>query len=107
MEGADREDAGSLHDRCGPLGCAALRAENARSALPVDAPDPRRAQAERGRARRASERGEALPPRVGAPPGSQGARVMPFRTALRDLLGIDYPIVQSGMGPIAGPELGA
>jgi nitronate monooxygenase len=30
---------------------------------------------------------------------------MTFRTALCDLLGIDYPIVQSGMGAIAGPEL--
>jgi nitronate monooxygenase len=30
---------------------------------------------------------------------------MTFRTALCDLLGIDYPIVQSGMGGIAGPEL--
>src|SRR5258705_3489644 len=30
---------------------------------------------------------------------------MIFRTALCDLIGIDYPIVQSGMGAIAGPEL--
>jgi len=30
---------------------------------------------------------------------------MIFRTALCDLIGIDYPIVQSGMGTIAGPEL--
>jgi len=30
---------------------------------------------------------------------------MTFRTALCDLLGIEYPIVQSGMGAIAGPEL--
>ena len=30
---------------------------------------------------------------------------MIFRTALCDLVGIDYPIVQSGMGAIAGPEL--
>jgi nitronate monooxygenase len=30
---------------------------------------------------------------------------MMFRTALCDLLGIDYPIVQSGMGGVAGPEL--
>src|SRR5881296_2771343 len=30
---------------------------------------------------------------------------MTFRTALCDLLGIDCPIVQSGMGAIAGPEL--
>ena len=30
---------------------------------------------------------------------------MSFRTALCDLLGIEYPIVQSGMGAIAGPEL--
>jgi nitronate monooxygenase len=28
-----------------------------------------------------------------------------FRTALCDLLGIDYPIVQSGMGGVAGPEM--
>ena len=28
-----------------------------------------------------------------------------FRTALCDLLGIEYPILQSGMGGIAGPEL--
>jgi nitronate monooxygenase len=30
-----------------------------------------------------------------------------FRTTLCDLLGIDYPILQSGMGGIAGPELTA
>src|SRR5215510_6875013 len=30
---------------------------------------------------------------------------MMFRTALCDLLGIEYPILQSGMGGIAGPEL--
>lgn len=30
-----------------------------------------------------------------------------FRTQLCDLLGIDYPIIQSGMGDIAGPELAA
>lgn len=30
---------------------------------------------------------------------------MTFRTSLCDLLGIEYPIVQSGMGAIAGPEL--
>jgi nitronate monooxygenase len=30
---------------------------------------------------------------------------MSFRTTLCDLLGIEYPIVQSGMGAIAGPEL--
>src|SRR5712691_10927031 len=30
---------------------------------------------------------------------------MIFRTALCDLLGIEYPILQSGMGGIAGPEL--
>src|SRR5262245_13970316 len=29
----------------------------------------------------------------------------PFRTALCDLLGIDYPILQSGMGGVAGPDL--
>jgi NAD(P)H-dependent flavin oxidoreductase YrpB (nitropropane dioxygenase family) len=28
-----------------------------------------------------------------------------FRTALCDLLGIEYPILQSGMGRVAGPEL--
>ena len=28
-----------------------------------------------------------------------------FRTALSDMLGIEYPILQSGMGSIAGPEL--
>src|SRR3989475_7820050 len=28
-----------------------------------------------------------------------------FRTQLCDLLGIEYPIVQSGMGGVAGPEL--
>jgi nitronate monooxygenase len=33
-------------------------------------------------------------------------RVPPvLRTALCDLLGIDYPIVQSGMRPVAGPDL--
>lgn len=30
---------------------------------------------------------------------------MRFRTALCDLLGIEYPIVQSGMGSVAGPDL--
>ncbi len=30
---------------------------------------------------------------------------MTLRTALCDLLGIDYPIVQSGMGGVAGPDL--
>jgi nitronate monooxygenase len=30
---------------------------------------------------------------------------MTFRTALCDLLGIEYPILQSGMGGVAGPEL--
>jgi len=30
---------------------------------------------------------------------------MSLRTPLCDLLGIDYPIVQSGMGGVAGPEL--
>lgn len=28
-----------------------------------------------------------------------------FRTALCDLLGIEYPIIQSGMGSVAGPDL--
>ena len=28
-----------------------------------------------------------------------------FRTALCDLRGIEYPILQSGMGSVAGPEL--
>ncbi len=32
---------------------------------------------------------------------------MTFRMALCDLLGIEYPIVQSGMGSVAGPELTA
>lgn len=30
-----------------------------------------------------------------------------FRTKLCDLLGIQYPIVQSGMGGVAGPDLAA
>lgn len=30
-----------------------------------------------------------------------------FRTELCDLLAIDYPILQSGMGRVAGPELAA
>ncbi len=30
---------------------------------------------------------------------------MPKRTALCDLLGIEHPIVQSGMGGVAGPDL--
>lgn len=30
---------------------------------------------------------------------------MVFRTALCDLLGLEYPIIQSGMGGVAGPEL--
>jgi len=30
---------------------------------------------------------------------------MRFRTALCDLLGIEYPILQSGMGSVAGPDL--
>ena len=28
-----------------------------------------------------------------------------LRTALCDLLGIEYPIIQSGMGNVAGPDL--
>jgi nitronate monooxygenase len=32
---------------------------------------------------------------------------MRLRTALCDLLGIEYPIVQSGMGSVAGPDLAA
>ena len=32
---------------------------------------------------------------------------MQFRTALCDVLGIEYPIVQSGMGSVAGPDLAA
>jgi nitronate monooxygenase len=32
-------------------------------------------------------------------------RAAAFRTALCDLLGIEYPILQSGMGRVAGPEL--
>ena len=32
---------------------------------------------------------------------------MSLRTPLCDLLGIEYPIVQSGMGSAAGPELAA
>ena len=32
---------------------------------------------------------------------------MRFRTALCDLLGIEYPILQSGMGSVAGPDLAA
>src|SRR5213593_532617 len=64
VEGLDRENARPLHDRRGRLGGAALRAGDARSALPVDTPGPRRAPAGRRRARRTSQRGEALPPRV-------------------------------------------
>ena len=33
------------------------------------------------------------------------SRRVVFRTSLCDLFGIDYPIVQSGMGLIAGPDL--
>ena len=33
--------------------------------------------------------------------------MMRFRTALCDLLGIEYPIIQSGMGSVAGPDLAA
>ena len=32
---------------------------------------------------------------------------MRFRTALCDVLGIEYPILQSGMGSVAGPDLAA
>ena len=32
---------------------------------------------------------------------------MTLRTVLCDRLGIEYPIVQSGMGGVAGPELAA
>jgi nitronate monooxygenase len=43
---------------------------------------------------------------VGAPaaPASPAPR---FRTSLCDLLGIEYPIVQAGMGGVAGPQLAA
>jgi enoyl-[acyl-carrier protein] reductase II len=30
-----------------------------------------------------------------------------FHTSLCDLLGIEYPVLQSGMGSVAGPELAA
>src|SRR5688572_4804329 len=30
---------------------------------------------------------------------------LPVRTPLSDLLGIEHPIIQSGMGRVAGPEL--
>ena len=33
--------------------------------------------------------------------------MMRFRTVLCDLLGIQYPIIQSGMGTVAGPDLAA
>ena len=36
-----------------------------------------------------------------------GIPMMTFRTALCDLLGIEYPIIQSGMGSVAGPDLAA
>jgi enoyl-[acyl-carrier protein] reductase II len=32
---------------------------------------------------------------------------MRFHTALCDVLGIEYPIIQSGMGSVAGPDLAA
>src|SRR4030095_6311859 len=35
------------------------------------------------------------------------SNTMSFRTALCDLLGIEYPIVQAGQGANAGPALGA
>ncbi len=61
LEGADREGTGPLHDGRGRRGRPALRARDARSALHMDPSCPGRAQAGRRRARRAWERGEALP----------------------------------------------
>src|SRR5215216_2434051 len=43
----------------------------------------------------------------GAPISRGGMGVMRLRTALCDLLGIEYPIIQSGMGTVAGPDLAA
>jgi NAD(P)H-dependent flavin oxidoreductase YrpB (nitropropane dioxygenase family) len=40
-----------------------------------------------------------------APAGMSEMATQMFRTALCDVLGIDYPIVQSGMGGVAGPEM--
>src|SRR3989441_12815052 len=45
------------------------------------------------------------PARPATRAGAQGGCPMTFRTTLCELLGIEYPIVQSGMGAIAGPEL--
>jgi nitronate monooxygenase len=39
--------------------------------------------------------------------GALRAATPRFRTSLCDLLGVEYPIVQSGMGGVAGPELAA
>src|SRR5439155_1687097 len=93
VEGPARKDARPLSDGNRRVGSASLRAGHARSALHVDAPDPRRARAGRRRAGRPQERGRALP---------RGVSV--FRTALCELLAIEYPIVQSGMGGVAGLE---
>lgn len=46
----------------------------------------------------------AVPARAHAAETSAGPR---FRTSLCDLFGIEYPIVQSGMGGVAGPALAA
>jgi nitronate monooxygenase len=46
----------------------------------------------------------ALPARAHATESPAGPR---FRTSLCDLLGIEYPVMQSGMGGVAGPALAA
>lgn len=39
-------------------------------------------------------------------PGTkESVRTAPLRTELCELLGIEYPILQAGMAPVAGPEL--
>jgi nitronate monooxygenase len=45
--------------------------------------------------------------RVVGASGVPACRAPQFRTSLCDLIGIEYPIVQAGMGGVAGPQLAA
>src|SRR5690606_32671775 len=65
----------------------------------------------RGPGHRGTDRGGAAPaargagPRRAARPGGAGVSAGPLRTALTDLVGCRHPVVQTGMGWVAGPRL--
>src|SRR6267142_2032217 len=53
----------------------------------------------------ASSAARILEPMEARSGSDEGVDMNTLRTALCDLLGIEYPILQSGMGGVAGPEL--